>query len=157
MGVDFKFNALKYEAFAKYFELSNSELNLAGAYMFTADESPCYPCRVSLDDAKVGETVLAISYEHHPVAGPYRSAGPIFIRKNAEATTLGKNIIPSMLTHRTLSVRGYNSSSLMIEADTVSGVNLEAILVSQLLNESVEYIHIHNAGPGCFNCAVTRA
>ena len=156
MSPDFVINALESESFSKYFEMSNAELNSIGAYLFTADKCPCYPCRVSLEDAKVGETVLAITYEHHSVAGAYRSCGPIFVRKKAASALTNKNSIPDMLVHRTLSVRGYNNESLMIEADIIAGKDLEATLASQFLNDSVDYIHIHNAGPGCFNCSVTR-
>jgi len=157
MSSDFKFNALNSESFSKYFDMSSADLKLLGAYTFTAEKSACYPCRVSLVDAKVGETVLAIAYEHHSASGPYRSSGPVFVRKNAKTVALGKNTIPGMLAFRTLSVRGYNTESLMIEADTIAGEELEATLADQFTNDSVEYIHIHNAGPGCFNCSVTRA
>ena len=156
MTSDFIFSALKSEKFSEYFNMSTSELSSVGAYTFTADKSPCYPCRVSLQDAKVGETVLAITHEHHAVSGPYRSSGPIFVRKNADTVVCSKNTIPDMLLHRALSVRAYDSESLMIAADTISGKDLEVTLSNQLLNESVEYIHIHNSGAGCFNCMVTR-
>ncbi len=156
MSIDLSVKALDYKLFSKYFSLSASELETFGAYLFVADEHPCYPCRVSLQDAEIGETVLAITYEHHAVQGPYKSSGPIFIRKNAITANLGVNEIPMMLRHRLLSVRGYNASSLMLEGETVAGEKLEAVLVKQFQNDAVEYIHVHNAGPGCFNCTVKK-
>lgn len=157
MNSNYIITALEYEKYSKYFEFSEFDLESIGAYIFTSDECPCYPCRVSLEDARVGERVLAISYEHHSGPGPYKSAGPIFIRERATTVTLGKNVIPEMLRHRLLSVRGYDSKSLMIEADTVMGSELESVLSNQLNNNLVSYIHIHNSGPGCFNCSVSRA
>jgi len=148
MKHNFQFTALQSRAFSDYFKMTPSRLASIGAYIFKANESPCYPCRVS---------VLALSYEHHAADGPYRSSGPIFIRENSRTATPAENEVPTMLRHRLLSVRGYNTASLMIEADTVAGTELESTLLRQFENRTVDYIHIHNAGPGCFNCAVTRA
>jgi len=50
--------------------MADSELDSFGAYIFESDECPCYPCRVSLIDAKVGERVLAINHEHLAVNTP---------------------------------------------------------------------------------------
>jgi len=61
-----------------------------------------------------------------------------------------------LLRNRLLSVRAYNERALMIEASTVSGDSVESVLSTQFQNEDVRFIHIHNAGPGCFNCSVVR-
>lgn len=156
MHSDFIISGLDYDLFSKYFEMTESELKSIGAYIFLSDECPCYPCRVSLEDAEVGDRVLAIAYDHHSANSPYSSSGPVFIRKNTQVATLEKNTIPVMLRHRLLSIRGYNDAALMIEADTIAGKDLESVLYSQFANKSVEYIHIHNASPGCFNCSVNR-
>jgi len=156
MPVNFNIKALDHNLFSKYFSMSGAELEKCGMYLFVADKHPCYPCRVSLQDAEVGEKVLAIPYEHHPVQSPYKSTGPIFIRKEAKTATPGINEIPKMLRHRLLSIRGYSSETLMVEAETIPGEELEIVLVKQFQNDAVQYIHIHNAGPGCFNCEVNR-
>lgn len=157
MNTELNITALDHNLFTKYFDMSKAELESIGAYLFVADKNPCYPCRVSLQDAEVGETVLAIPYEHHPVRSPYRSTGPIFIRKGVKTAKLGVNEIPKMLRHRLLSIRGYNSASLMVEGDAAAGEELESVLEKQFENTDVKYIHIHNAGPGCFNCEVKKA
>lgn len=157
MSNDFIVSALGKNEFSKYFDMPAQELADMGAYLFESDQCPCYPCRVSLIDARVGETVLALSYEHHGENSPYRSSGPIFVRQTANTAKLGKNEIPEMLRHRLLSVRGYDADKLMIEADTTMGSELEALLIQLFDNNRVQYIHVHNAGPGCFNCLVERA
>lgn len=157
MSVDFQIIPLASSLFKTYFKMSALELQRAGAYTFKSDEYPCYPCRVSLEDAKVGEIVLALEFEHHTVHGPFRSSGPIFVRSNASEAKFKKNEIPGMLSHRLLSVRGYNIKGIMIAAETTPGSDLENILSQQFQNENVEYIHIHNSSPGCFNCSVNRA
>jgi len=155
--MNFQLHGLDESVFSRYFEMTAAELVSHDAYLFEADQCPCYPCRVSLTDALVGETVLALSYKHHDAEGPYHSSGPIFVRKNAVAATLKMNEIPGMLKHRQLSLRGYSAKSLMIEADIVSGKDLQSALASQFENSCVKYLHIHNAGAGCFNCSVTRS
>lgn len=157
MNMSFQFNALEKKLFTDYFTMTDAELDSAGVVMIEVDASPCYPCRVSLQDAVIGERILAISFEHHAVNSPYRSTGPIFVREIAETAALAVNQVPKMLRHRLLSVRGYDSKHMMIEADTTMGNDIETVLHTRLANKRVEYIHIHNAGPGCFNCTVTRA
>jgi len=156
MNQNMYIKALDHKLFEQYFIMTKEELYSYGAYLFKADKTPCYPCRVSLQDAEIGETVLAIPYEHHSVQGPYRSSGPIFVRKGAKTSKLEANEIPKMLRHRLLSVRGYNSESLMVEGDTVVGDEVETVLKKQFQNGAVKYIHVHNAGPGCFNCEVKQ-
>lgn len=157
MNVDFQIVPLASKMFSPYFRMSAEELRSIGAYTFQSDEDPCYPCRVSLKDAQIGETVLALEYEHHAVKSPYRSSGPIFVRENADEAKLKTNEIPDMLNHRLLSVRSYNVDGLMVAADTTRGSDLRNILNQQFEIEVVKYIHIHNASPGCFNCTVKRA
>ncbi len=157
MNADFQITPLSSKLFSFYFKMNTEELRDIGAYLFQSDEFPCYPCRVSLTDAKVGESVLALGYEHHAVQSPYRSSGPIFVRANAVEAKLAANEIPEMLTHRLLSVRGYSDKGLMVAAETKHGSDLESVLRQQFQMDSVDYIHIHNAGPGCFNCVARRA
>ena len=157
MSADFQILSLAGKLFSSYFKKSTEELQNLGAYLFLSDESPCYPCRVSLEDAKVGERVLALEYTHHAVQSPYRSSGPIFVRENANESKLGRNELPDMLNHRFLSVRGYSDRGIMIEAETTPGSHLKTALIQQFQNKHVEYIHIHNASPGCFNCTAVRA
>jgi len=94
MCINFKIQSLEKDQFSKYFAMSEQQLSSIGAYLFTSDQSPCYPCRVSLVDAEIGELVLAINYEHFSHLSPYKASGPIFIRKEAEAVTLEVNEVP---------------------------------------------------------------
>jgi hypothetical protein len=145
------------EMFSPLLPLSDEELALQKVMWLDVDSEPGFPCRVSLTDAKVGERVLAFSFEHHDVDSPYRSSGPIFVREHARTAEPAKNEIPKMLRHRLLSIRAYDSAHMMIGAQVSQGVELEHAIETQFKNSAVEYIHIHNANPGCFNCAVYRA
>jgi hypothetical protein len=123
----------------------------------TVDESPGYPCRVSLEDASVGEQVILTPFVHHNVDSPYRSSGPVFVREAAREAEPRENEIPELLRHRELSVRAYDQSGMMVDAAVVRGSKLEGYIHRSFESEEVGYLHIHNAGPGCFNCVVERA
>ena len=156
MNTDFKIKSLSLDEFEPYFALSDKELSNIDAKRIVVDESPYYPCRVSLKDAKIGESVIALSYCFHDAGSIYKASGPIFIRENANNANLLINEIPTMLLHRLLSVRAYNYDGFMMDADTVEGIDLIMTIKRFFLDSKISYLHIHNAKPGCFNCEVKR-
>jgi hypothetical protein len=157
MNSSFRLIALPYERFTTLFGQSDAELEAIGARRMIVDEKPGYPCRVSLADAEVGETVVLVPFTHHDVSSPYRASGPIFIREGATMARPGPDEIPIMLRHRLLSVRGYDAASMMVSAEVLEGSKLEENIGRLFADESVSYLHIHNARPGCYNCRVERA
>jgi hypothetical protein len=156
MTNNFQIKALPSEAFAHLFTLDNFQLQKLGAVKMIADKQPGFPCRVSLEDAAPGEEVILLPYRHHQTGSPYQSAGPIFVRKNAATAGLEINEIPAMLHHRLLSIRAYNKDGMMKEATITEGCNLKAVLMGIFDNSEIDYIHIHNAKPGCYNCIAER-
>ena len=64
--------------------------------------------------------------------------------------------MPTFLLHRLLSVRAYDDTGMMRSAQTVAGTELEASVTDLLSQPRIDYLHIHNAGPGCYNCRVDR-
>jgi hypothetical protein len=157
MNTSFRLIALPFDRFATLFGQSAAELAAIGARRMVVDEKPGYPCRVSLADAEVGETVVLVPFTHHDVSSPYRASGPIFIREGATTASPAADEIPVMFRHRLLSVRGYDSAAMMVSAEVVSGTDLDETIRSVFDDESVSYLHIHNARPGCYNCRVERA
>lgn len=123
----------------------------------TVDSKPGYPCRVSLQDADIGETVLLMNYEHQPALTPYRSSHAIFVREWATKAQPGKNEVPEMLRHRTISVRAFDASGMMVDADIVDGHRLETMIDRMLAIESASYLHLHNAMRGCYAAQVEQA
>jgi hypothetical protein len=61
-----------------------------------------------------------------------------------------------MLEKRLLSLRAYDDSHMLKESDVVEGRVLRAAIERAFADEMVAYLHLHNARPGCFNCAVER-
>lgn len=157
MNIAFQLVALPYEPFAPLFDHTHAELAAIGARRMFVDTKPGFPCRVSLADAEIGETVLALPFTHHDVDSPYRASGPIFVRRGTSMASPGVNEIPLMFAHRLLSIRGYDESAILTVAEVVHGKELEGAIQRLFSDENVSYLHLHNAGPGCYNCSVRRA
>jgi hypothetical protein len=156
METHFQIIAVPRERFTHLFSLSDVELAACGAQRVVVDANPGYPCRVSLVDAAIGERVILTPFVHHDVASPYRSSGPIYVREAAHPTQPGIDEIPIMFRHRLLSVRAYDRDALMRAAQVVAGHGLQDVITELFADPDTAYIHLHNAGPGCFNALVER-
>ena len=69
--MSFQIKGLPVASFAHLFDMSDAELAVRQAVRVTADRHPGFPCRVSLRDARAGESLLLVNYEHLPVATPF--------------------------------------------------------------------------------------
>lgn len=156
MKTDFQIKAIPCSEVSYLFSLDDEELSRIGALRRVADRPTGYPCRITLEDAPQGEEVILFTYEHHNVASAYRASGPVYVRKSLETARPGTNEIPAMLQHRFLSLRAYDTHAMMLRSGTVKGDVLQQELKNILRDPSVEYIHIHNAGPGCYVCQANR-
>jgi len=157
MSGAFQIVALPQEQFAPLWSKGDAELETMGIRRMIVDEKPGFPCRVSLADAEVGETVLLLPFVHHDVSSPYRASGPIFVRRSAGTAKPAAGEIPVMFRHRLLSVRAYDAGAMMVGAAVVKGGELEDSIGRLFADEHVSYLHVHNASPGCYNCRVVRA
>ena len=155
--VNFQIVALPPEPFAGYFTKSSEELERLGAKRVSVTKNPGFPCRISLEDAEVGEEVILLPYAHHDVHSPYRASGPVYIRENRTAKTWAVNEVPPVLPERLLSLRGYDRAGMMLGAVVIEGRDFTQSVAELFENPAIEYIHVHNAKPGCFSCAVRRA
>ena len=138
-------------------QLPDDQLKKHRVIRYVADKKPGFPCRVSLDDAEVGESVLLLNYEHLPSSSPYRSIGPIFVRESVTDTYSKLNEIPELLRHRLLSVRAYDDKDMIVEAEVLQGAELEQLIQRLFANSRVSYLHVHNARPGCYAGRIDRA
>ena len=155
--MSFQIHALPAELFQPLFSLSARELAEVRATRMIADAEPGYPCRVSLADAKVGETVILVNYEHQPADSPYRSAHAIFVREHAEQAFPNLGQVPEVLQIRLISVRAFDEKHFMVNADVADGLRLHEVIPAMFKDPAVAYLHLHNAKPGCFAARVTRA
>jgi hypothetical protein len=151
----FAIEGLDPRPFLPLFALSDAELATRAIRRRTANEQPGFPCRVSLDDAEVGEELLLLPWVHHDVASPYRGEGAIYVRKRATAARFDNELPPAFAT-RLLSLRAYDADAMLVTADVTAGSEARALLERQLADAHVAYVHVHFARPGCFACRVDR-
>lgn len=143
--------------FRHLYGLSDAELATRNVVRQIVRENPGSPCRVTLEDAQVGERVLLLNYEHLPVKSPYRSTHAIFIREGAGTAADYVDQIPLQLGRRLLSLRAFDDAGMMLDADVLEGAGLEARIAQFLADPAVAYLHAHNAKPGCFAARIDRA
>jgi hypothetical protein len=142
--------------FAALYGLSAAALAERGVVRMEVDAKPGFPCRVSLEDAGVGEAMLLLSHEHLPVDSPYRQRHAIFVREGATEAAQFENEVPEQLAIRTLSLRAYDAEGMMTDADLVEGRELTALIDRFFADPSVAYLHAHNAKRGCFAARIDR-
>ncbi len=156
MNTNFQIVGLSRAQFEPLFSLNENELAAKGARRMIVDAKPGFPCRIGLADAEVGETVILLPFVHHDVDPPYRASGPIFVRENANEAQLGRGEIPELVMCRTMSVRAYDKNAAMLDGAVVAGPEMKAHIEKLFANSTIEYLHLHNAGAGCYSCKVER-
>lgn len=153
----FRYIGLPSGAFAALRALNEEELAARGMRRMIVDEKPGFPCRITLEDAEPGESVLLLPFEHQPAHSPYRASGPIFVRENADVPYDRVGEVPAALRARLLSVRAYAEDGMMVDADVTEGEVLEALLERLFADPKVSYVHVHNARRGCYAARVEHA
>lgn len=147
---------LSVEPFAPLFGLPDAELAARGVIRRTVD-GPGSPCRVSLQDAEVGETVLLMNYEHQPADTPFRSRHAIFVREGVADTAFAPGQIPPAFAARKfLSLRAFDDAGMMVDADIVPTAELGDAIPRLLADPQVAYLHAHYAGAGCYAARIDR-
>jgi hypothetical protein len=151
-----RYRGLDAAPFKPFFAMADADLKTGGIMRVTCDAKPGYPCRITLEDAEPGETLLLLNFQHQPAHSPYRANGPVFVRETALAAYDGTGL-PPVLKTRTLSVRAYDEAGMMVEAALVEGARCEPVFERMLADPRVAYLHVHNAGRGCYAARVERA
>jgi len=151
----FRISGLPALPFQHLFALGDEELKRQGAVRRIAEDSG-YPCRISLTDAKEGDEVILVNYEHQDADTPYRSRHAVYVRAGEQRyDAVGE--IPEQLRKRLLSARAFDESGMLREADVTEGRDLEALIDRFFADKTVAYIHLHYARPGCYAARVDRA
>ena len=125
------------------------------------DKENSYPCRKCLKDGKIGEQMLLLSYDPWLGDSPYRQPGPIYIHEQpkCELATFKdgtSTTVPEQQRRRLISVRAFDNKHMMKGGDVFHGTDLLQKAEEFFENENVEYIHVHNAIPGCFAVRIDR-
>jgi len=154
--MSYRIEGLARETFAPLFALSDEALAARGAVRVVADSERGYPCRVSLDHAAPGESVILLNHVSHDVATPYRTAFAILVREAAEAAPAWQDRLPPVLEGRILSLRGYDSEGMLRRSVLAQPGEAEAGIASLFGEEETASIHAHTAANGCFLARIGR-
>ena len=153
----FTITGLPVEPFQPYFGASSEELARHTIVRVTAGVTGFYPCRVLLEDARPGETLLLLNHEYLPVESPYRGRHAIFVNEAAAAPRTFVDEVPDILRTRKLtSLRAFDAAGMMIDAEVVPGADVEATILRLFEDARAEYLHAHNVARGCFAARIDR-
>jgi hypothetical protein len=152
----FRITGLPAEQFRPMFSMTCEELAARGALRQYVGEHPGFPCRISLTDAPIGDEVLLVNFEHQPCETPYRSRHAIFVARSSTETYDRVDTVPDQLRSRLLSVRAFDASDMMVDAEIVGGSDLEAAIKRMFEEPLTSYLHVHFAKRGCYAARVER-
>ena len=155
--MSFRLSGLDPAPFASLFTLDDAALAARGMRRVVADSDSGYPCRVSLEDARAGQELILMPWEHLAGDTPYRASGPIFVRRGARQPTLLAGEVPSYVSKRQMSLRAYDAAWTMVDATVCEGDDVARELERLFAEAAVACIHLHNARRGCYSCAAERA
>ena len=106
--------------FRPFLGLDPESLATVGVQRLVADSKSGFPCRVSLQDAEVGESVLLMNYQHQSGPTPYRASHAIYVREWASWATPGRKAIPDLFRCRLFSLRALDASGMMVSPSSQS-------------------------------------
>jgi hypothetical protein len=154
----FTISGLEPGPFRPLFGLSDASLAERGVLRRSVDAPIGFPCRVTLEDAEPGETVLLMNYEHQPADTPFRASHAIFVREGDHEPWRGVDEIPPALAVRPyISLRAFDAVGMMVSAEVAPGGDLRPAIERLLALPGVAYLHAHYAGAGCFAARIDRA
>ena len=152
----YRISGLDPQLFKGVYGASEATLAGQGAVRMKVDAQPGYPCRVSLVDAAVGESVLLLPHRLER-SGPYAFTYAIFVRENAADAATYVDEVPPVFTSRQLSLRGFDKHDMVAATALAQPGRADAALREILEDPAISYIDVHNAIPGCFAARVERA
>lgn len=153
----YRISGLEPSQFAHLVGLSDEELQHHGAVRMTANGQPTFPCRIQLDDAKAGETLLLLNHVSHEGNNPYQARHAIFVSESALEPAVYEDEIPPALARRILSLRAFDAKGMMTDAALTQPGEADTAIRRLLDNEAVDHIDAHNAIRGCFAARIERA
>jgi len=143
------------ETFTPFFELDEAELARRNARRVRAS-GPGFPCRVSLEEAREGETLILLNHLSHDVETPFRTTYAIYVRERAEPAPPHVDEVPALLDARTLGLRGFDADGMLRDAAIARPGEADAAIRALLTDPAIASIHAHNAAQGCFLAKVER-
>lgn len=153
----YRITGLDPDNFKHLIDASDAVLAAQGAVRVTADKAPGFPCRVTLTDAKPGETMILLNHVSHDVATPYRSSYAIYVREHDAVRADYRDCVPPVLVGRPLGLRAFDAGGMLRTAALALAGQADAKIREVFADPGIAYIHVHNAAHGCFAAKVDRA
>jgi len=153
----FRIRGLSPEPFRHLVGLDDTALAAVGVRRYVVDHAPGFPDRIEVRDLEPGETALLLNYTHQPADTPFRASHAIFVREGATTAYDAVDRVPEVIRIRPISLRAFDASHMMVEADLVDGKDMEAAIGRLFAQSGVAYLHAHYARRGCYAARIDRA
>ncbi|AMO73379.1 DUF1203 domain-containing protein [Sphingorhabdus sp. M41] len=137
-------------------DATTEELSALAAVRMTATSKPGFPCRISLEDAEVGEEVILFHHMSHDVDSPYQSAYAIFVRIGLTAAARFTDAVPPVFEGRILGMRAFGKDAMLKTASLALPGDADRTIRQLFELAEIAYIDVHNAAHGCFAARVER-
>lgn len=143
-------------SFAHLHALDAAGLAALDARRVVADADRGFPCRVSLEDARTGETLILVNHADHRHAGPYSHTHAIFIRETARQAAVHTDRVPAVMDTRILALRGFAADGMMRSALLAQPGEAHDAILTLLEDPEIVHINAYNAIRGCFSARIER-
>jgi hypothetical protein len=152
----YRIEGLSPDRFASLIGAPDAELAEQGARRVISSSPTGFPCRISLEDAEPGASLILTNFVSHDVETPFRTAYAVFVREDAASPARFEDEVPPLLHRRTLGLRGFDEEGMLRGA--LLAMPGEADMKIRELFEAPEIatIHAHNAAHGCFLATIER-
>lgn len=150
----YRIEGLEREPFEALFAMSDVELAERRALRTVAD-GPGYPCRISLEEAEIGEPLVLINHLSNDAETPFRASHAIYVRRDAERGRF-TDAVPPVFATRTLGLRGFDSEGMLRGALLALPGEADAKIRELFERPEIAEIHAHTAALGCFLAKIER-
>lgn len=154
--MNFRIAGLAPSTFSHLFGLSADQLAHHNVIRHAVDAENTFPCRITLQDATIGDSVLLMNYEHQPAKNAYQSSHAIYVNEGATAAAAFVDEIPAQIQRRLLSIRAFDATDAIIDADVIDGSDAATLIQRFLSAPQTAYLHVHFARRGCFAARADR-
>ncbi len=153
----YRVQGLSPEPFQELFTLTEAQLERRNARRVTATSKPGFPCRVTLEDAEPGESLILLHHVSHDVDTPFRAAYAIYVREGATEPATFVDTLPPVFEGRTLSLRGFGEDGMLKGGLLAAPGEIDTKIRALFGQPEIAVIHAHNAVYGCFAAAILRS
>lgn len=142
--------------FDHLFGLDDDQLAARNARRVTATADRGFPCRISLEDARAGETLILVNHVSHEVETPYRSSYAIYVREGQAEPASFVDSTPPVFEGRPIALRAFDRAGMLRNAALALPGEADRQIRMLFDSPDIAYIHAHNAAHGCYSARIER-